>query len=145
MAPLEHISTGVDNTATESWARRGSVSTATAIVPFLRKAAWIARQAKIHAYITRISRVENIEADAVSRQNHLPVPGFLKSLNTSFPQLILWRISLLSSGVTSRLNNMPLTKNSPKASPLPNCAKKTQRGDNGRPSAHGCAAASAAE
>ena len=35
MAPLEHISTGVDNTAAESWARRGSVSTATAIGPLL--------------------------------------------------------------------------------------------------------------
>ena len=35
MAPLEHISTGVDNTATEIWVRRGSVSTATAIGPLL--------------------------------------------------------------------------------------------------------------
>ena len=39
MATLEHISTGVDNTAAESWARRGSVSTATAIGPLLRKSA----------------------------------------------------------------------------------------------------------
>ena len=29
MTPLEHISTGVDNTAAESWARWGSVSAAT--------------------------------------------------------------------------------------------------------------------
>ena len=36
MAPLKHISTGVDNTAEESWARRGSVSTATAIGPLRR-------------------------------------------------------------------------------------------------------------
>ena len=39
MAPLEHITTGVDNTAAESWARRGSVSTATAIDPVLRESA----------------------------------------------------------------------------------------------------------
>ena len=36
MAPLEHISTGVDNTAAERWARRGSVSTATTIGPLIR-------------------------------------------------------------------------------------------------------------
>ena len=39
MAPLEHVSTGMDNTAAESWACRGSVSTATAIGPLLREAA----------------------------------------------------------------------------------------------------------
>ena len=66
MAPLEHISAGVDNIAAESWARRGSVSTATAISPLLREAEWITRQAKIHASIKRIPRVENIEADAAS-------------------------------------------------------------------------------
>ena len=33
MAPLEHIVTGDDNTASDSWACRGSVSTATTIVP----------------------------------------------------------------------------------------------------------------
>ena len=64
MAPLEHIETGVDNTATESWARHGSVSNATAMGPLLRKAAWITRQAKIHASIICIPGVENIEADA---------------------------------------------------------------------------------
>ena len=66
MAPLEHISTGVDNTAAESWARQGSISTATAIGPLLREAPWITRQAKIHASIKRITRVENIEANAAS-------------------------------------------------------------------------------
>ena len=35
MAPLEHISTGIDNIATESWDCWGSVSTATAIGPLL--------------------------------------------------------------------------------------------------------------
>ena len=35
MEPLEHITTGVENTAAESWARCGSVSTATAIGPLL--------------------------------------------------------------------------------------------------------------
>ena len=64
MAPLEHISTGVENTAAESWARRGSVSSATAIGSLLREAAWITLQAKIHASIKRIPGVENIEADA---------------------------------------------------------------------------------
>ena len=40
MMPLEHISTGVENTAAESWARRGSVSTDTTISPLLREATW---------------------------------------------------------------------------------------------------------
>ena len=66
MAPLEHISTGVDNTTAEIWARRVSISTATAIFPLLREAAWITRQAKIHASIKRIPGVENIEADVES-------------------------------------------------------------------------------
>ena len=83
MAPLEHIATGFDNTVAESWDRRVSVSTATAIGPLLHKAAWITRQAKIHASITRITGVENIEADAASILTHLPVPAFLKSFNTS--------------------------------------------------------------
>ena len=57
MAPLEHISTGVDNNAAESWACRGSVSTATAIGPLLREAAWITRLSKIHVSIKRIPGV----------------------------------------------------------------------------------------
>ena len=85
MAPLEHISTGVDNTAAESWAQYGSVSTVTAIYPLLPKDACIMRQAKIHASITRIPGVEKIEADADSRLTHLTAPTFLKSFNTSFP------------------------------------------------------------
>ena len=35
MAPLEHISTGVNNTAAEGWAHRVGVSTATIIGPLL--------------------------------------------------------------------------------------------------------------
>ena len=87
MAPLEHISTGVDITAAESWARRGSVSIATAIAPLLQEAAWITRQAKTRASIKRILGVENIAADAALRLTHLPVRAFLKSFNNSFPQL----------------------------------------------------------
>ena len=138
MAPLKQISTGVDNTAAESWARRGSVSTATAIGPLLREAAWITLQAKIHASIKRIPGVENIEADVASRLTHLPVHALLKSFNTSFPQPTPWRMSLLTSGVTPRLHTMLLTKQSPKASPLQNCAKTTHFGNSGTPSAHGC-------
>ena len=59
MAPLEHISTGVDNTAADIWAHQGSVSTATAIGPLLRESAWITCQAKIHASIKRIPGVED--------------------------------------------------------------------------------------
>ena len=66
MAPIKHISTGVDNTAAESWACCGRVSTATAIGPLLQESAWITCQAKIHASIKRIPGVENIEADAAS-------------------------------------------------------------------------------
>ena len=95
MATLEHISTGVDNTAAESWARGGSVSTATAIGPLLREAAWITCQVKTHASIKRIPGVENIEADAASRLTHLPVHAFLESFNTSFPQPTPWRLSAI--------------------------------------------------
>ena len=77
MAPLEHIATGVENTAAESWDRGGSVSTATTIGPLLREAACITCQAKIHEYINFIPGVENTEADAVSILTHLPVPVFL--------------------------------------------------------------------
>ena len=138
MATLEHIYTGVDNTSAESWARRGSVSTATAIGPLLQEAAWITRQAKIHASINRIPGVENIEADAASRLTHLPVHAFLKSFNTSFPQPTPWRLSLLPFGVTPRLYTMLITKQSPKTSPLQDCSKTTQHGNSGTPSAHGC-------
>ena len=127
----------MDNTAAESWARRGSVSTATAIGPLLQEAAWITRQAKIHASIKRIPGVEKIEADAASRLAHLPVHAFLKSFNTYFPQLTPWGLSLLPFGVTPRLHMMLLTKQSPKASPLQDCAKITQRGNSETPSAHG--------
>ena len=138
MAPLEHISTRVDNTAAESWARRGSVSTATAIGPLLRESDWITRQAKIHASIKRIPGVENIEADAASRLTHLQVHAFLKSFNTSFPHPMPWRLSLLPSGVTPRLHTMLITKQSPKSSPLRDYARTKQRGNSGTPSAHCC-------
>ena len=91
--PLEHITTGVENTDADIWARSGSLSTSTAIVPLLREAALITRQAKIHASITRIPGVENIETNAASRLTHLPVHAFLKSFNTSFPQLTPWWLS----------------------------------------------------
>ena len=139
MAPLEHIATGVNNTAVESWARCGSVSTATVIGPLLREFVWITRQAKIYASITRIPGVENIKADAGSRITHLPVPAFLKYFNTYFPQSTPWRLYFLPSGVTPRLHTMLLKKNLPKASTLPDCAKTTQHGENGTPSAHGYA------
>ena len=118
MAPLEQITTGVDNTAAEIWARRGSVNTATAIFPLLREATWINRQAKIHASINSIPGVENIEADAASRLTHLPVHTFIQSFNTSFPHPMPWWLPFLPSGVTPRLHTMLLTNHSPKASPL---------------------------
>ena len=118
MAPLEHISTGVDNTAAEIWACRGSVSTATAIGPLLQESAWITHKVNIHASIKRIPGVENIEADAASQLNHPPVHAFLKYFNTSFPQPTPWWLSLLPSGATPRLHTMLLTKQPPKASPL---------------------------
>ena len=92
--------------------------TATSIGPLPREAAWITRQAKIHASIKRIPGVENIEADASSQLTHLPVHTFIKSFNTYFPQPTPWRLSHLPSGVTPRLHTMLLTKQSPKASPL---------------------------
>ena len=45
----------------------------------------------------------------------------------------------MPSVVTPRLHTMLLTNQSPKASLLPDWAKTTQRGNNGTPSAHGCA------
>ena len=139
MARLEHITTGVDNTATESWDQRGSVSTTTTISPLLCEASWITRQAKIHASISCIPVVENIKSDAALRLTHLPVPVFLKSFNTSFPQPTPWRLYLLPSGVTPRLHTMLLTKQSPKAFPLPDSTRTTLRGNNGTPSSHGYA------
>ena len=138
MNPLEQITTGVENTATESWALCRSVSTATAIGPLLQEAAWITRQSKIHASITRIPGVEKIEADAALRLTHLPVHAFLKYFNTSFPQPTPWLLSLLPSRGTPRLHIMLLTKLSPKASPIRDYARTTHRGNSGTPSAHGC-------
>ena len=136
---LEHTATGVDKTDEERRACRGSVSTATAIGPLLQEAAWITRQARIHAYINCIPGVENTEADTASRLTHLPVHTFLQLFNTSFPQPTPWRLSFLPSGVTPRLHTMPLTKNSPKASPLLDYTKTTQRGNSGTTYAYGCA------
>ena len=137
MAPLEHIETGVNNTSAESWARRRSVSTATAIGLLLHEAAWITRQENTPVSITRIPGVKNIEAGAASRLTHLRLPAFIKSSNNSFPQLTPWRLSPLSSVVETRLHTMILTKQSPKASPLPYCKRITQCGNYGTPSAHG--------
>ena len=47
-------------------------------------------------------------------------------------------MSLLPSRVTPRIHTMLLTKQSPKASPLQDCAKTTQHGNSGTHSAHGC-------
>ena len=67
------------------------------------------------------------------------MPAFLKSFITSFPYSTPWRLYLLPSGLTPKLHTMPLIKKSPKAFPLPDFANTTQRGDNGTPSAYGCA------
>ena len=139
MAPLYHIAKGVEKTAAEIWARRGSVSTATAIGPLLREAEWITLQANIHAYINRIPGVENIETYAASRLTHLLVHTFIQSFNTSFPHPTPWRLSLLAYRVTPRLHTMKLTKKSSKASPLLDYAKTTRRGNSATTSAHVCA------
>ena len=104
--------------------------------PSIRESAWITHQDKSHASITCIPGIENIEAYSASRLNHLPVPAFLKSFNTSIPQSTPWQVYLLPSRVTPRIHTMLLIKQSPKDSPLPYCAKTTQSGDNGTPSAH---------
>ena len=44
MDTLEHIFTKADNTAAEIWARRSSVSSATAVRLLLREAMWICHQ-----------------------------------------------------------------------------------------------------
>ena len=134
MKPLEHIITGVDSTAAESWDRRGSVSTATAIGPLPREAAWITRQANIHASIMRIPGVENIEADAASQLTHVLVHAFLKSFNTSFPQPTPWRLSLLPYGVIPRLhimcrNIISLVSRLNRIDPSTNISRQIQNGD----------------
>ena len=50
MALLYHTATKVENTASESWASIVSVSSATAVGPLLRAAAWIIRQKKHMRY-----------------------------------------------------------------------------------------------
>ena len=139
MVPLEHIMTGVYNTAVERWARRGRISTATTIGPLLRKAACIMLQGRTLTSIARIPRVENIELDAASILTHLTVPAFIKYFNTTLLKPTPYSLSLLISGVTLKLHKMLLTKQSLMASPITEPTRIICRGKNWTPSAHGCA------
>ena len=86
MAPLKYIRTLVDNTASEGWARRGSISSATDVGPLIREAAWITRQMHIHTSVKWITGLDNKEADANSRLAHLTVHNFLEHFRSTFPQ-----------------------------------------------------------
>ena len=72
MAPLEHIHTYVDNMSAQGWANRGSVSTASSVVPMLRELALAARRQHIHASVGRVLGEDNEMADAALRLTHLP-------------------------------------------------------------------------
>ena len=72
MAPLSHILTYVDNTASQGWSNRGSVRTASSVRPILRELSLADMQQHIHASVGRVLGEDNKLADAASRLTHLP-------------------------------------------------------------------------
>ena len=64
VAPFDHITTKADTTATESWAQRVIVISATAVGPLLIESAWNFKKTKIHASIVHTIGVENHDNDA---------------------------------------------------------------------------------
>ena len=137
MSPLNHISMWVDNSLAWSWARCESVRSDTAVVPFLREAAWITRQSRIQASILRIAKVENVESHVASWFTHLLVHILFRHLNYSFPQHMPWRLYHLISIVKPRMHTMLLTKQSPKDCPLQDFTRTTPCGNSWTPSAPG--------
>ena len=138
MAPLEHISMGIDNTAAKIWDSQVIVSTTTSVGPLLRKSAWITRQAQIHASTSHIPGVKHVEVYAASLLTHLLVPAFLQQFRSTLPQPTPLRLSLFPSGVTPRLHMMLITKQSPTACPLQEYVGKIPHGNSGMPSVHVC-------
>ena len=139
MAPLEHISPKLDNTATESWVIRGSVSSATAVGPLLRETVWICRQKQTHALVARIVVVGNLKADAVTILTHLTVAEFNCQFNNKYPQKEPWRLRLLLCAEKHRILTNMHTKQLPLDCLIPPCGKIPPPIFNGRHSAYGCA------
>ena len=95
ISPLAQIHMYVNNTASQGWANKGSVSTATSIGPILQELSLAARRQHIHASVGRIPGEENKMADAVSRLTHLLDLKFLSQFRTHFPQSNPWHLLLL--------------------------------------------------
>ena len=128
--PLEHIHTLINNTATEGWAQRDSISSATAVGPLLREVLWIMQQAHIHMSVERITRLDNKEADTFYRLTHFPVQNFLQHLRFNFPNPSAWILCLLMSAARQRLYIILHMQLSSKASPLPISTRTPNHGAN---------------
>ena len=84
MQPLDQIRTAVDNTVTQGWANRGSVSSYTVVGTILQDLNFLTRTHQIYASVRRIVGTDNIMSDASSRLNHLPEQMFLHHLSLTF-------------------------------------------------------------
>ena len=85
----------------------------------IQELSWIMRQAHIHAYIDRITGLDNKEAYAASRITHLTVHDFLKHFCSTFPHPSPWRLCLLPLTARQQLLTMLHVRLSPKSYLLP--------------------------
>ena len=106
MAPLTHIHTYIDNTASQVWANRGSISTASEVGPILREIALAMRRQHIHAFAGSVPGEENKKTDAASMLTHLPDRKFISHFRTHFPQSKPWKLLPLPSTYRRQLTKM---------------------------------------
>ena len=138
MSPLAHIHMYVNNTATQVWSNRGSVSTASSVGKILWDLSLEDRQKYIHASIVRVPVEYNKMADAASRLTHLPYRQLISHFRTHFPQSKPWRMLPLPSTCRWKLINILNNKPSQRFSLQTSSRKILPPGANGVTSAAGC-------
>ena len=85
MAPLDHIHTYINNMASQRWANRVSVITASSIGPILWEMSFVDRRQQTHTSVGRVPGEDNKMADVVSQLTHLPDRRFFSHFCTHFP------------------------------------------------------------
>ena len=112
MAPLSHIHTYINNTASQGWSHRGIVSTSSSVGPILWELSLVNRRQHIHTSVGRVPGEDNKMVDAALQITHLPDRKFLSHLRKNFPQSKPWRLLPLLSASRQNLTTMLHNKQS---------------------------------
>ena len=131
MPLLEHISTRVEITASEIWAKTGRSNSSTPVRPSLIQAAWITHQKLIHTSASCIIGINNAEVDTAAQPTQLLVSNFLCHFCNHFAQPTPWRLCLLASIASHWIHKMFTRKHPPKSFSIQDLKNTIPPGNSG--------------